>query len=219
MIVLTFLACDLLAPDSEEGGFGNLSGEVSTDRASGVVDINKGFGFHLNGKALFYFPSDEAATCATVAEYLAETQVDPEGIWAPGECNLTLVVNPVEGEYDPAGFSWDNADDEGFFTGHFDLTCALGDGDFEWGTRDAGSTDEDYFWTDVEWGGSPQTWDVTVQGDGTDSDYVVTVDLTDFRGSYPSESTGDQVPLDGTVSGEIQAIRCSDLAQAMVFPL
>ena len=217
MILLTF-ACS--GSESAPTDYGNISGEVSTDRAAGLVDINKGFGFHLNGKALFYFPSDEDATCALVAEYLRDTQVDPHGIWAPGECNLTVVLNPqAEDAYDPAvGITWDNANNEGWFTGHADLTCALGEGDFEWGTRDAGSNDKDYFWTGVEWGGAPKTWEISIDGDGEAVEYVVDVDLDDLAGSYPGESTGEQVPLEGHVSGQIRAIRCTDLAQAMVFP-
>mgnify|MGYP006928201677 CR=1 FL=1 len=216
-MILHLLACTGAKDDLVD--YGNISGEVSTDRASGVVDINKGFGFHLNGKALFYFPSDEDATCASVAEYLRDTQVDPHGIWAPGECNLTVVLNPPSDDaYDPAGYSWDNADGDGWFIGHSDLTCALGEGDFEWGTRDSGSNDKDFFWTDVEWGGAPQTWEISISGDGEETDYVVDVDLSELRGSYPGESTGEQVVLDGHVTGQIQAIRCTDLAQAMVFP-
>jgi hypothetical protein len=215
-LFVLMMACD---GGTDSGvDYGNFSGEVSTDRAEGVVDINKGFGFHLDGKAVFYFPSDEEATCATVSEYLRETQVDPHGIWAPGECNLTLVVSAVTSDYDPAGYSWDNADGQGLFHGVVDLTCALGDGDFEWGTRDAGSTDKDYFWTGQEWGGAPNTWDIQMSGDGEDTDYTINVDITDLMGSYPGESTGGQVPLSGTVSGEVRAIRCSDLTGAMVWP-
>ena len=217
MSLLVLLACN---DGSGEGvDYGNVSGEVQTDRASGSVDINKGFAFHVDDKALFYFPSDEAATCATVSEYLRETQVDPAGIWAGGECNLTVVVGNGMSPYDASGTTWDNADGDALLHGVVDLSCALGDGAFEWGTRDSGSSDKDYFWTGTEWGGGPQTLDITLSGDGESEDYTMVLDMSDLSGSYPGEQTGQQVPLSGTVGGEIRAIRCSDLTQAMVWPI
>ena len=45
----------------------------------------------------------------------------------------------------------------------------------------------DYFWTGTEWGGGPQTLDITVSGDGESNDYTMVLDMSDLSGSYPGE--------------------------------
>ena len=51
MSLLVLLACNDAPLDGVD--YGNISGEVETDRSSGTVDINKGFAFRIDDKALF----------------------------------------------------------------------------------------------------------------------------------------------------------------------
>lgn len=192
-----------------------IIGTVTTEdsqSASADVEVYKAFGMDVDGKGLWYFASDPDATCDSVAEYLTDDQVDPAGIWGPGTCNLTMVVS--DGSYAP-GASWSMDTDDAWLVGHISVRCAMGDGAFEWGKRDAGSEDEDYFWTGVEWTGAPTDFQVTIEGAGEPDGYTITLDMDGYDGNYPTVI--DSVAASGGVTGTIDAEWCN-LYQAGVFP-
>ena len=211
MLILTLFAC------AGGGGPGQdlepqITGTISTADAAADVEIYKAFGWAVDGKGLWYMASSPDATCDSVEEYLRQQQVDPNGIWAGNDCNITLVVS--DGSYEAAGMTMSTSDN--WLVGHWELSCALGEGAFEWGKRDdgAGAEDEDYFWTGVEWNGYPEDFSVDIAGDN-DSEFTLDVDMSTFSGNYPTVI--EDIPANGSISGSITAEACN-LYQAQVFP-
>ncbi|MFT5584841.1 MAG: hypothetical protein ACI9VR_002428 [Cognaticolwellia sp.] len=214
MTLVTLLACDKEGEIADEP---QINGTVSTVDGEAQVAIYRAFGFHTDDGAVFYFTSTPDSDCPMVAEYLSSKQVDPQDIWAPGTCNLSAVLP----NYDPAGTTVSRTPDEPTFDVTWNVRCALGEGAFEWGKRDEGSDDEDYFWAGpdaVEWWGSGLEFTATFSGEGTQDDpYIVDIpEMTQFSGNYPA-IFGDIIPADGVVSGSIEAQTCDDLYGTYIF--
>lgn len=214
MTLVTLLACD---KDGEIVDEPQINGSVTTADGDAEVAIYRAFGFHTNDGAMFYMTSTPDSDCPSVAKYLSSKQVDPEGIWAPGTCNLSAVLP----DYDPAGMTVSRTADAPTTEVTWSVKCALGEGAFEWGTRDEQSEDEDYFWAGdaaYEWIGNGKEFTVDFSGDGSPEDpYIVDiVEMTDFTGNYPTVL--DTILADGSLSGSIEAQACNDLYAAYIFP-
>lgn len=213
-----FIAC-AGGPDDTSSTDPSITGSVETADGAAEVNIYKAFGRDYDGDGLWFLSSSPEATCESVSDYLRDgaDSHDPTGIWAGGDCILTMVVNPQDGTttYTPGSdFSMTEADE--FLIGFWSVRCALGDGAFEWGTRDDGSTDEDYFWTGVEYTAAPNAFESTISGDGEDGGYTIDVSMSAYEGSYPAVI--DTIPAEGTISGSIDAEWCGDLLHAGAFP-
>lgn len=206
MLLLIALGC-ISGGDSSDSD-PTILGTVSTNEGSAEVEIYKAFGFNFEDAGLVYFSSSPTATCESVAEYLTEDKVDPTGIWPGGTCNLIVVANPWAGDMDV-----EVASGESNIELTWNLRCALGEGEFEWGTRGDQGNDTDYYWTGYDWTGSPGTYSLSLSGDGP---YTADVTMGEFTGNYPDII--DSIPADGTVSGSVQASVCQDLYNAPVFP-
>ncbi len=197
-----------------------VTGSLSTDDASAEVNIYKAFGRDYDGDALWFFASSPDATCDSVSTYLAASadEHDPAGIWEGGDCVLTLVINPQDSSIDYVpGETFGFTDADGVLLGFWSVRCAMGEGAFEWGTRDEGSPYYDYFWTGVEYLSSPAAWDTTISGDGEDGGYTIEVSMgSQFAGSYPT--VVEPIQGSGEISGTIDAEYCADLLNAGAFP-
>ena len=209
------LACTGEGPDGDATP--QLTGSMSTDDASAEVTVYKAFGRDYDGDGLWFLVSSPDASCDSVSDYLAEGADvhDPAGIWEGGDCILTLVVNPQDGTsaYTP-GTDFTFSD---LLMGHWSVRCAMGEGAFEWGTRDEDSPYEDWFWTGVEYTASPDSWETTLSGEGEDGGYTIEVDMgSSFDGNYPTVI--DSIPGTGDISGTVEAEYCADLLNAGVFP-
>lgn len=214
MTLVTLLACD---KDGEAIDEPQINGTVTTPDGAADVAIYRAFGFHTNDGAMFYFTSTPDADCPSVAEYLSSKQVDPTGIWEGGTCNLSAVLP----DYDPAGMTVSRTADEPTTEVTWSVKCALGQGAFEWGTRDEDSPDEDFFWAGdeaYEWIGNGREFTVNFSGEGTQEDpYIIDIEeMTDFTGNYPTVL--QTIPADGTLSGSIEAQSCNDLYGSYIFP-
>jgi hypothetical protein len=214
MSLVILLACE---KDVETDEVPQITGTVSTADGAAEVAIYRAFGFHTDDGAMFYLTSTPDSDCPKVAEYLSSKQIDPQDIWAPGTCNLSAVLP----DYDPAGMTVSRTADAPTTEVTWSVKCALGDGAFEWSTRDEQSDDEDFFWTGddaYEWIGNGQEFTVNFSGDGTQVDpYIVDIEeMTDLTGNYPTVL--DTILADGTLSGSIEAQTCNDLYAAYIFP-
>ena len=208
-----FLLLACAGTGSGDDPVAHITGTVTTEdsnAASADVATYKAFGMDVDGKGLWYLSSSPDATCELVQDYLEGDEMDPSPIWPGGTCNLTIVYGA--GDYTADGVSLDTAD--GGLSGHVAIRCAMGDGAFEWGTRDDGSTDEDYFWTGTEWWGAPLDYQIDISGGEADG-FTVSVDMDGFDGNYPTVI--DETLASGVVTGTIDAEWCN-LYQAGVFP-
>lgn len=217
-MLIVLMACTGDGP--QDSSDPQLTGSMSTEDASADVTIYKGFGRDYDGDGMWVFASSPEATCDRMSDYLADgaDEHDPTDIWEGGDCMLTLIVNPQDSTTAyTAGEDFSFSDADGLLVGFWSVRCAMGDGAFEWGTRDEGSTDEDYFWTGVEYTASPKAWDTTISGSGEDGGYTVDVDMGPaFDGSYPTVL--DNIDGEGDISGRIEVEYCADLLHAGAFP-
>lgn len=200
LLLSTFLACGGADAGSQ------LDGTLTTADYSVTVANSAAFGFHIDDQAYLYVASNPDATCADVVDYLTHSSsseaYDPTAVWLGGTCNLLLSLSG----YDGSDFSFGG--DDNYLKGFWNLNCAMGEGEFVYETR---NNYTDYYWSEQVWIGGAEGHDTTVTHE-TDASYTITTTLTSWRGNY-NDQLGD-VPMEGSVTGTVQAEWCSDLYQS-----
>ncbi len=201
-------ALSLLACDSEEDTVSLIEGTVETADYSATISSTTGFGFHIDGVGFFYFPSNPDATCDDVVAYLNHSQssepYDPTQVWLEGTCVLSLKLT----SYDGGDYTF--TDEQNWIDGFWNMNCAMGEGEFVYEESDAGYWD--YYWSNHVWSGGAGIHTTTIS-EVEEVSYPVTVEISAWEGNYSDVVTGDQVPMDGTVSGAVEVEWCSDLYQ------
>ena len=201
---LVLLACGGSSTDAA------LEGTVTTADYEATIDNSAAFGFHIDGTGYLYFASNPDATCSDVVDYLNHSSsseaYDPTTVWLGGTCNLLLQLSSYDGE----DFSFTGEDN--YLKGFWNLNCAMGDGEFVYETRNSYT---DYYWSERVWVGGADDHETSVTH-VTDETYEVDVNITSFDGNY-NDALGD-VPLEGSISGIVEASWCSDLYQAGLWP-
>jgi hypothetical protein len=183
-----------------------LEGTVTTADYEATVSISHGFGFDIDGTGFFYFPSNPDATCEDVVAYLTHSSsseaYDPTQVWTEGTCVLSLKLT----SYDGGDYSF--TEEQNWLEGFLNMNCAMGEGEFIYEESDNGYWD--YYWTNNVWSGiaGVHTTDVTAVDE---SSYTVTTEVSGWEGNYVEEFSGEQIPLDGAVSGSVELTWCSDL--------
>jgi hypothetical protein len=182
-----------------------LEGSVSTADLTATIANSAAFGFHIDGVAYIYFASNPDTTCDEVVDYINHSQsseaFDPTTVWLGGTCNLLLQLAGYEG--DEHTFTGD----ENWIKGFWQMNCAMGDGEFVYETQN-GYTD--YYWSESVWTGISDVHDTTTTHVENTS-YEITTEISGWSGNY-TDQLGN-VPLEGTVSGVVEAQWCSDLYQ------
>lgn len=207
-ILPLLFACKGGGPDSEAPA--DIVGDVLTPDDEATVAGRAAFGFHLDGKGLWYVTSVVDATCADVIAFMEHAEsddpLDPTGVLSGGVCNLTLIA-----DYEGADTTYTEAD--GTAVALWSLYCPMGEGEFELISR-RGHTD--YFWSGNLWTGSPVAHSTTISGDGETSGYTLDLSMTDYSGSYSDVIA--TIAATGLTSGAIDAHFCPDLYQTTAFP-
>lgn len=188
----------------------DVVGDVLTPDDEAEVAGRTAYGFHIDGRGLWYISTVSDASCDEVVALLDHSGVDepldPQGVLSGGFCNLTLVA-----DYEGVQASTTEAD--GTAATLWSLYCPMGEGSFSVENRH-GHTD--YYWSGNLWTGSPVGFSTTISGDGETEGYTLDLSLTDFSGSYSDVIA--TVAATGTVSGSIHAVWCPDLYQTTAFP-
>lgn len=208
LLLITLLACKG-GGDSEGPAF--VTGELKTDDSEAEVSGRTAYGFHLDGKGLWYISTAADVSCDTVLTFLNHAEgndpFDPQDVLYGGYCNISLVLN----SYDGSEVQLTEAD--GVLAAVWSFYCPMGTGEFVLEDRHG---HEDYYWTGPLWTGSPTTWSATVSGDGSSGPYTLDLSMDGFDGTYSDVIAS--IPATGQVSGTIDAVVCPDLYQATVFP-
>jgi hypothetical protein len=182
---------------------------TAKDGQSADVAIMKSFGFASNGSGLVYFSSNETATCANVVEMLqADEAHNPDSVLLAGHCNLIFKFKYDENE----GFEASKYTHDDLFEAFWSVSCGMGEGAWEYANNDG---DKDYFYTGTWWQGSPQDHDTTVSEIG--DNIGINTSMGPYAGQYIYVGL-DDIPGTGLVVGDIEAQRCTGLAQTDLFP-
>lgn len=188
----------------------DIEGEVLTPDDEASVAGRVAYGFHIDGKGLWYISSVADASCDEVIAFMehsdADEALDPQGVLQGGVCNLTLIA-----DYEGTDAAYTEAD--GTTVALWSLYCPMGEGSFELESR-RGHTD--YFWSGNLWTGSPVTHSTTISGDGETNGYTLDLSLTDYSGSYSDVIA--TIAATGAVAGSIPARFCPELYQTTAFP-
>lgn len=193
--------CPGVAACSGQGGA--ITGTITTeDGSSGEVDAVVGLGWDDGGKLILYLSSNPDTTCeAVVAFWTREEPIDPVDIYLPGKCNLYISqASGFEGAF--------QAEDDIFAAAGTSIECAMGDGG--WVLEERDTDDIDYYWQGRWWQGHPTAFQYDFSGGGG-GDYDVSVDMSAYDGSFIYEDF-DGDPATGSVSGEMTATWCGDIA-------
>ncbi|MCB9794151.1 MAG: hypothetical protein H6741_15660 [Alphaproteobacteria bacterium] len=206
LLTALLLACQGKDGTTEDTAF--IVGDVVTTDETASVALRTAYGFHIDGKGLWYMSTVAGVSCDEVLTYLnhAGSDVHPEGVLYGGYCNLTLVS-----DYEGEDFSFTEAD--GTFVGYWSLYCPMGEGEWVWENRDG---HEDYYWSNRLWTGDPEVHSTTITGDGETEGYTITVDMSDYSGTYAGVL--ETIPATGSVAGTIDAVFCPELYQADAWP-
>lgn len=186
-----------------------VTGDLATSDASAKVAGRTAYGFHLDGRGMWYVSTGADLSCDQVLEFLnhagSDSAYDPQDVLYGGYCNLTL-VSDYEGEETVL------ENDDGLVA-FWSLYCPMGEGEFVLETRHG---HRDYYWSNSVWNGGPEQWTTTISGAGEGEGYTIDVDMTDFSGNY-NDVIGEE-PATGSISGTIDAVWCPELYQAAAFP-
>ncbi|MEE2750407.1 MAG: hypothetical protein VX519_03185 [Myxococcota bacterium] len=182
-----------------------IEGEVVTAETSGLVQGSKAFGYVKGTQGAWYVTSTESATCEDVVSYLSSGPFDPVAVHAPGHCNLALTAT-VDG--DSVVFD----ETENFLVGFWNLSCAMGEGEFAWEERDNGYAD--WFWSGYSWTGIAIEHETAVSP-AESGGWSVEVFMDSYEGDY--DGVGD-VPGEGEVSGVVVAEPCPGLVGTALLP-
>ncbi|MCB9759365.1 MAG: hypothetical protein H6739_05955 [Alphaproteobacteria bacterium] len=187
-----------------------ITGSLETMDSNAEIAGRTAYGFHLDGKGLWYVSTVADASCDDVIDYFEHTdssdRFEPERVIYGGYCNLTLVS-----DYDGAEFTLTEADP--VTTGYWSLYCPMGTGEWTWEDRHG---HQDYYWSGPVWTGQPTGHTTTISGPGEGGGYTIEVDMVDFEGEYGDVI--DTIPATGGVTGSIDVVYCPDLYHTEVFP-
>lgn len=193
----------------EEPAF--ITGAVATEDAEAELAGRTAYGFHLDGKGLWYISTAADVGCDEVIRFLnhsdASEPYDPQEVLYGGYCNVSVIVQ----DYDGAAVSLSEAD--GVLGAVWSLYCPMGSGEFVLEDRHG---HEDYYWSGPLWTGSPTTWALDLEGGVDGGDYTLDLSMDGFSGTY--SDVIETIPATGVVSGQITAQSCPDLYQTTVFP-
>lgn len=181
-------------------------GDGTAETYTADLDVARAFSFATGGKAMLYVTSSFEPECEDVVGFLDDDDKKKnsyDDFLPGGKCNLFLKF-----EYDELdGYAIDQSDPS--FTASLD--CAAGEGEWEW------TSENNYdFWdyTGVRYrngGVSNKTLDASLASADDEQTFNADIDFSGFTG----QAAGDQTFTDaaGTLSGYIEAERCSGFAQ------
>lgn len=202
LLPLVLVSC---VKDDTGQDYGILEGELAFDDGEvAAIAGHRAFGFDRNGQVLLYFASNNAATCAGVAEELQWGEpTDPSDLFSAGHCNVYAMVNDYSGSEvtissDRLRVTWA-------------LNCTIGEGAWNWEVR---GNDSGFYWSGRWWQGDPETWTITLSGGGGD-DFVADVQMNDYDGDYSYEFI--EATAEGLVSGTALVEWCDDLGESDLF--